>query len=57
MIERTMIALSSPLSGCWQRDENLAVDFDGGGKPVVMKRSDPFLSTIFFSRLCTSFVA
>ena len=47
---RTMIALWSLVSGCsaarWISPSILMA----GGKPVVMKRSDPFLSTIFFRR-------
>jgi hypothetical protein len=33
----------------WLAPADLAVDLDGGGKPAVMKRSEPFFSTIFFS--------
>ena len=50
MIERTMTALWSLVSACsaarWISPSILMA----GGKPVVMKRSDPFLSTIFFRR-------
>ena len=50
MMERAKARVCVGVRGCGDTLVTLPSTLMAGGKPVVMKRSDPFLSTIFFRR-------
>ncbi len=54
MMERTIIADWSGVSGVSVALWIVPSTLMAGGKPFVMNRSEPSFSTIFFSRFCVS---